>query len=163
MLSKKMEEALNQQINAELYSSYLYLAMAAHFQTANFTGFAGWMRTQAKEEEAHAMKIYDYILERNNHVALKQVEAPPAKWGSPLKIFEEAYKHEQAVTAKIHKLAEMANEERDQATAVFLQWFVSEQVEEEAQTSLIYEQLKMVGEDHIGGIFMLDHRHGKRE
>lgn len=163
MLSKKMEEALNQQINAEIYSSYLYLAMAAHFQSANFTGFASWMRIQAKEEETHAMKIYDFILERNGHVALKQVDAPPPKFGSPLKVFEDAYKHEQNVTAKIHKLAELANEERDQATAVFLHWFINEQVEEEAQTNLIYEQLKMIGEDHIGGLFMLDHRVGKRE
>jgi ferritin len=163
MLSKKMEEALNQQINAEMYSSYLYLAMAAHFQTANFTGFAHWMRVQAKEEEGHAMKIYDYILERNGKIALKAVEAPPAKLGSPLKVFEETYKHEQTVTARIHKLAELAGEERDHATAIFLQWFINEQVEEEAQANLIYEQLKMIGEDHIGGIFMLDHRVGKRE
>lgn len=161
MLSKKMEDALNEQINAELYSSYLYLAMAAWFQEANFVGFAAWMRAQAKEEEAHAMKIYDYILERNGHVSLRPVAAPGDSFGSPLKIFEAAYKHEQSITARIHKLAELAAEEHDRATALFLQWFISEQVEEEKNAASILDLLEKVGSS-MGALYQVDHNLGKR-
>ena len=161
MLKKKIEDAFNKHLNAELYSSYLYLSMSAYFQSMNLNGFANWMRVQAQEELMHTMKIYDYIHERGGHVVLQAVEAPPAEWPSPLAIFEAAYEHEQKVTALIGKLVDQALSLHDHATNIFLQWFVTEQVEEEASASEVVEKLKLVGEAR-GGMFMLDRELGTR-
>jgi ferritin len=162
MIGKKMLDALNEQINAELYSSYLYLAMAADFEAKNLKGFAKWMEVQAKEEAGHAKKFYDFLVDRGGRVALKVIAAPPAEWKSPLAAFEEAYAHEQKVTGLIHKLAELAAAEKDHAAAVMLQWFVTEQVEEEANASEIVEKLKLV-KDSAQGLFMMDSLLGQRK
>jgi len=161
MIDGKMQEALNKHTNAELYSSYLYLAMSAYFQTVNLAGSSAWMRVQAREELAHAMKFYDYIIERGGKVALQVVEAPPARWDSPLAAFEQAYQHEQKVTGLINQLVDEAVQTRDHATNAFLQWFVSEQVEEEASVDAIVQRLKLVG-DAPGGLFMIDHELAQR-
>ena len=161
MLSEKMLKALNQQINAELYSSYLYLSMSAYFQSTNLGGFANWMRAQTQEELTHAMKIYDYVNERGAGLILEQVEQPPSQWSSPLAAFKQAYQHEQKATGMINKLVNLAVEEGDHATNIFLQWFVSEQVEEEASADEIVQKLKLVGDDG-GAIFMIDRELGQR-
>jgi len=162
MLSKKMLDALNKQVNAELYSSYLYQAMSAHFSAENLKGMARWMALQAQEEHGHAMKIYNFILERGSRVALAAIDAPPASWKSPLAAFEAAYKHEVQVTKAIDGLVKLARAENDNATEVMLQWFVTEQVEEEAQTSEIVQSLKLIG-DSPGPLFMYDSVLGRRE
>jgi len=161
MLSEKMQEALNSQINAEYYSSYLYLSMAAHCQAINLEGFASWLRVQADEEMIHAMKIYDFVLERGGRVALAAIEAPPSEWESPLAIFEATYAHEQYVTGRINKLVDLAIAESDHATSTFLQWFVNEQVEEEASADAVLQKLKLMA-DAPGGLFMLDQQLGQR-
>jgi ferritin len=155
MLSEKVSKALNKQINAELYSAYLYLSMSAYFKSINLGGFANWMRVQAMEEMTHAMKIYDFVHERGARVTLKQVEEPPSEWSSPLAAFEDTHKHEQKVTGMINDLTNLAKSEKDHVTEVFLQWFVTEQVEEEASADEIVQKLKLVGEAG-GGVFMID-------
>jgi ferritin len=162
MLSKTMEDALNKQINRELFSSYLYLSMSAHFKSANMDGFAKWMRVQADEEKAHGMKIYDYVIARGGKVTLQAIEAPKAKWASAGKVFEEVYAHEQKVTGMINALVELAMKEKDHATFEMLQWFVKEQVEEEEHAGGILAQIRVVG-DVPGHLFWLDHMLGKRE
>jgi ferritin len=161
MLSKKMQEALNAQINAEYYSSYLYLSMAAHCQASNLEGIAAWLRIQADEEMIHAMKIYDFVLERGGRVVLTAIEAPASEWESPLAIFEATYAHEQYVTERINKLVDLAIAESDHATNAFLQWFVNEQVEEEANADAVLQKLKLMA-DAPGGLFMLDRELGQR-
>ncbi|MFH1487577.1 MAG: ferritin [Pseudomonadota bacterium] len=161
MLNKKMEKALNEQVNAELYSAYLYLSMEAYFKSLNLVGFAAWMRVQTQEELFHSMKFYDYINERGGRVLLKAIEAPQTQWKSPLGAFEAAYEHEQGVTALINGLVDLAIKEKDHATNNFLQWFVAEQVEEEDNTSGVVEQIKLIGEA-TGGLFMLDRELGQR-
>ena len=161
MLGEKIQSALNKQVNAEMYSSYLYLSMSAYFKSLNLAGFANWMRVQAQEELVHAMKFYDFINERGGRVMLQQVEAPPTEWSSPLDVFENAYKHEQKVTGLINDLVNLVVGERDHATNIFLQWFVTEQVEEEASADEVVQQLKLVGDDS-GGLFMLDREMGQR-
>ncbi len=155
MISEKMQEALNAQINAEYYSSYLYLAMAAYFEAENLRGFANWMRVQAQEENMHAMKFYDFIVQRNGRVNLLAIETPPATWDSPLAVFQASYKHEQHVTSLINKLVKMALAESDYASNAFLQWFVDEQVEEEANADAIVQDLKRVGKASEG-VFLMD-------
>jgi ferritin len=155
MLKPGMQEALNRQVNAELFSAYLYLSMSAHFEAKGLQGMAHWMRMQFEEEQIHAMKIYDFINERSGTVILTAIEAPKTEWGSVLEVFESTYEHEQKVTSLINDLVSLAYEEKDHATASFLQWFVDEQVEEEANASQIIDQLKMVGEDG-GALFLLD-------
>jgi len=162
MLLKTMEQALNKQVNRELYSAYLYLAMSSYFETVNMKGFARWMRVQAKEEQVHALKIYDYIIARGGTVSLLEIEAPKAKWSSAGKVFEEVYGHEQKVTAMIHGLVDLAIKEKDHASFEMLQWFVKEQVEEEEHSSAILAQVQCVG-DIPGHLFHLDHQLGKRE
>ncbi|MBD3306934.1 ferritin [candidate division KSB3 bacterium] len=162
MISKKMEEALNKQINAEFYSSYLYLSMAADFEAKNLDGFAIWMKVQAQEEWGHGMKIYTYINEQQGKVQLGMIEAPPIQWGSPLEAFEAAYQHEQKVTAMINDLVGIAIDEKDHASHIFLQWFVNEQVEEESTASGIVEKLKMIG-DRPQGLFMIDRELARRQ
>ena len=161
MLTDKMQKALNGQMNAELYSSYLYLSMNAYFKSVNLDGFANWMYYQAQEELEHAMKFYDFICQRGNRVQLAQIEAPPSEWNSPLAVFEDTLAHEQKVTGLINDLVEIANEQRDHASQIFLQWFVSEQVEEEDSVGGVLEQLKLMGEAK-GGLFMMDREMAKR-
>ena len=161
MISDKMQEALNGQLNAELYSSYLYLSMAAYFLDLNLGGFANWMRVQAQEEDMHAMKFYNFINERGGRVLLKPIDGPPTEWNSPLAAFEAVLEHEQKVTGLINDLVELALAEHDHATNIFLQWFVTEQVEEEDSANDVIQQIKMVGEAE-GGLFMLDRELGQR-
>ena len=161
MISKKMEKALNEQVNAEMYSSYLYLSMESFFKSLNLNGFANWMRVQTQEEMLHAMKIYDFIIERGGRVTLKAIDGPPTKWDSPLAVFEAAFEHEQKVTGLIDDLVDLAIREKDHATNSFLHWFVNEQVEEEASADKIVRQLKMM-ENAPGGMFMLDRELGQR-
>lgn len=155
MLSKKIEDALNAQINAELWSSYLYLAMSAHFAKEGKSGFENWFRIQALEEKDHAMKFFDYIITRSGKVDLQPIKAVPKTWKSPLDVFEAVLKHEQAVTAMINKLVAIAKEENDYATESMLKWFVDEQVEEEASASQYIDALKMI-KDNGFGIYTLD-------
>ena len=161
MLTEKMQTALNGQLNAELYSSYLYLSMNAYFKSVNLDGFANWMYYQAQEELEHSLKFYDFIIQRGGKVQLQQIAAPPTEWNSPLAVFEATLKHEQKVTGLINDLVDVAHEERDHATSIFLQWFVSEQVEEEESVGGVLEQLKLLG-DAKGGLFMIDRELSKR-
>jgi ferritin len=161
MISKKMEKALNEQVNAELYSAYLYLSMEAYFKSLNLNGFANWMRVQAQEEVSHAMKIYGFIDERGGRITLKTIDGPDTKWDSPLAVFEAVYEHERKVTGLINNLVDLAIEEKDHATNSFLQWFVNEQVEEEASADKLVQQLKMM-DKAPGGMFMLDRELGQR-
>lgn len=162
MISKKMEKALNAQINLEMYSSYIYLAMAADFEAKNLNGAATWMHKQAGEEWEHAMRIFKFINERGGRVTLQKIDVPPSDWDTPLGAFEDAYKHEQLVTKKISELVNQAQVEKDHATVSMLQWFVNEQVEEESSVSAIVEKLKLVG-DQGGGLFMIDRELGMRQ
>ena len=161
MLTEKMQKALNGQLNAELYSAYLYLSMNAYFKSINLDGFANWMYYQAQEELEHSMKFYDFVIQRGGKVVLAQIEAPPTEWDSPLAVFEVTLAHEQKVTGLINDLVEIALGEHDHATNIFLQWFVSEQVEEEESVSGVLEQLKLMG-DAQGGLFMIDRELAKR-
>ncbi len=162
MIGKKMLDALNEQINAELYSAYLYQAMAAQFEADNLRGFAHWMEVQAKEEQNHARKLYEFLVDRGGRVVLKAIGAPPAEWKSALAVFEDSYAHEQKVTGLINRLVDLARAENDHAAEVFLAWFVTEQVEEEANASQIVEKLKMIKEQPQG-LLMLDAQLAARE
>ncbi len=161
MLDSKIQEALNAQINAEYYSSYLYLSMAAHCEATNLIGFGNWLRIQAQEEMSHAMKFFDFILERGGRVELTTLEAPTTEWKSPLALFEAVLTHERYITSRINDLADLAIRESDHATKGFLQWFVDEQVEEEATADAILQKLKLI-ENAPGGLFMLDQQLAKR-
>ena len=161
MLSPKLQDALNKQINAELFSSYLYLSMSAYFEAEDLKGMANWMRIQAGEENAHAMRIFDFINDRSGRVTLGQIEAPKAEWKSPLEAFEDAYKHEQKITGMINDLMNLVAVEKDGAGHDFLEWFCREQVEEEAQVQLIVSQLKLAGDNGLGR-YMLDQQLGGR-
>ena len=162
MLSDRMEKALNGQVNAELYSSYLYLSMNAYFKSINLDGFANWMYAQAQEELMHAMKFYDFINQRGGRTLLAAIEAPPDQWDSPLAVFENTLKHEQKVTGLINGLVDIAIEERDHATQIFLQWFVTEQIEEEESVGNVLEQLKLLS-DAKQGLFMMDRELATRQ
>jgi ferritin len=161
MLKKSIETALNKQVNAELWSSYLYLAMEAHFRAVNLNGFANWMRMQAQEELGHALKIYDYIDERDGKISLTAIAAPKGTWKTPLDVFQDTLKHERKVTGLIHNLAALAEKEKDFATRNFLQWFVDEQVEEESTASNLVEQIKLAGKSS-GALFILDRELAQR-
>lgn len=162
MLGKKMQDLMNNQIQAELYSAQLYLAMSVYSETENFKGIARWLKVQYEEETSHGMKFLHHIVERGGEVELKAIEAPPVKYGSMLKMFEEVLAHEKKVTALINNLYEVALQEKDYASQIFLQWFITEQVEEEANASEIVAQLKMIGDKSVGGLFQLDHALGHR-
>ncbi|WP_457754246.1 ferritin [Thermococcus sp.] len=162
MLSEKMLKALNEQLNRELYSAYLYFAMAAYFEDLNLEGFANWMKAQAEEELGHALRFYNYIYDRNGRVELKAIEQPPKEWDSPLAAFEAAYEHEQFITRHIHELVALAEEEKDYSTRAFLEWFINEQVEEEANVKKIVDKLKFA-KDSPQIIFMLDQELGQRQ
>ncbi len=161
MIEKKMEEEINEQINAELYSGYLYLAMSAYFEEQNLSGFARWMRLQAEEEKEHAMRFFDHLVNRGGDIQLDGIDAPPMEWGSPLKAFQDAYAHEQNVTGMINGLVDLAIETGDHASRSMLQWFVDEQVEEEDSTSEIVGKLELIG-DEGKALYMLDRELGQR-
>ena len=156
-----MLKELNQQINEEAYSSYIYEAMAADLENEGYKGMATWMRVQAREEKIHADIFYNYILERQGKVELEAIAKPPSTWEDPLAIFQGAYKHEQHITGRINHMMKVARDENDNATAQMLHWFVEEQVEEEANTSEAVQQLEIVKGDGRG-VLMLDREMGAR-
>lgn len=155
MLSSKLETALNKQINEEYYSSYLYLAMAAYLEDENLDGCAHWMRMQALEEYQHGMKIFDYVVDRGARVELQAIAAPPKEWDSPVAAFQASLEHEQYMTANINGLADLAIAEKDHATNNLMQWYIAEQVEEEASVDNILKKLAMMGGTGPG-LFMMD-------
>jgi len=161
MIKKNVQDAINKQINRELYSSYLYLSMSAYFESVNLSGFAHWMRAQADEEQKHAMKFYECLVDRGGRVKLLEIETPPFNWKSSLDVFEQVYKHEQHVTSLINALVELSIAEKDNAIVNLLQWFVNEQVEEEASADKIVQKLKIIKEDSPAILF-LDKELGKR-
>jgi ferritin len=161
MIGKAMQDQMNEQINKEIFSSYLYLSMAAYFADKNLPGFANWMRVQEAEEREHAMKFYDFILERGGKVTLKAIEAPKTEWTSTMEVAEEVAAHEAKVTASIYALYELALKEKDYPAQIMLQWFINEQVEEEKNAGEIIATLKMI-EAHETAVLQLDHRLGKR-
>ncbi|MBI5390840.1 ferritin [Candidatus Woesearchaeota archaeon] len=161
-MKKEVCDAVNKQINAEFYSAYLYLSMAAYFESLSLKGFAQWMKTQAKEEEKHAMKLFDHVVDRDAKVMLDAIDKPKQEWKSTLAVLEEAYKHEQSITLRIHTLLDLARKEKDYAAEVLLHWFVAEQVEEEHSTLTILDQLKLLG-DSRSGLLDLDRELGGRK
>ena len=161
MISKAMQEAVNEQINKELYSSYLYLSMAAYFENKNLPGFAKWLHVQTDEERGHGMKLYQHLVDRNGRVALKTIAAPVTDWKSNLEVFKEVQTHEAEVTASINGLYELALKEKDYPMQVLLQWFINEQVEEEKNAADIVQQLELI-DAHGTAVLMLDHQLGKR-
>ena len=161
MLSKAMQDALNDQIKSEFYASYLYLSMSAYFDAANYPGFAQWMRMQSQEEYEHALKIFNYINDRDGKVVLKAIDQPSADFKSSTDAFTQALEHERKVTGMVNKLYEMAMKENDYPTQVMLHWFISEQVEEEKTALGIVDQLKIIG-DAPAAMIMLDRQLGER-
>ena len=155
MMDKKMIKAINDQINAELYSSYLYLSMAAYFDSISLKGSAIWMRVQVMEEQAHTKKFYDYLTARGGRVVLTEIKAPPSEWDTPLAVFEHILEHEQMVTGLINSLVDLSQKLKDHATNSFLQWYVDEQVEEEESADEVIQSLKL-NENNPGGLFMID-------
>jgi ferritin len=162
LIGEKMQEALNQQINEELYSGYLYLSMSTYFHDEGLDGMAEWMKAQEGEERSHAMKLFDHLVERGGRVELKAIKEPAKEWDSPLAAWQAAYEHEQYITGKIYDLVDLAQEENDKAAWAMLQWFVTEQVEEEDQTSKVVQALERIGPSG-NGLIMLDRSLGKRE
>lgn len=160
MLSPKLQAALNDQINAELGSAYLYLAMSAHFEAANLQGSAAWMRKQAQEETGHAMKLFDFVVDRDSRVTLQAIAQPQVKFASTVEVWETALKQEQGVSARIHALYALAVEEKDYPTQTMLQWFITEQVEEEKTAKNILDQVKMIGPTS-SAIYFIDRHLGK--
>ncbi len=160
-MKPNIEKAINEQINAELYSAYLYYSMAAYFDDINLSGFSNWMKVQAEEEQMHAKKMYDFVYECDGKVVLTAIEAPPTEWNSPLDTFKNVLSHEQHVTDRVNKLVDLAINESDHATNNFLQWFIAEQVEEVAAASGLVKQLEFI-QDNPQGIFMLDRELGQR-
>lgn len=161
MISEKMQKALNDQINAEMYSSYLYLSMAAYFDATKFHGFANWMRIQAQEEHFHAMKFFNFLLTLGGKVTLEAIEKPKTEWSGSLEVFNESLKHEIYITDRINKLVDLALEEKDHAVRSFLNWFVDEQVEEVNNVQDILDKFDIIGESR-GSLFMFDRELGKR-
>jgi ferritin len=161
MINKRLEEAINEQINAELYSAYLYLSMGAYFEDKDLPGFANWMRVQFQEEQFHGLRFFDYLAERGGRVALKAIEKPEVNWNSIEAVFEEVCAHEAKVTSLINNLIDIAIEEKDHAAKSFLNWFIDEQVEEEASAAAILSQVKLVSGDGRG-ILMLDRELAQR-
>ena len=160
-MKESLVAAINKQINAELYSSYLYLAMSADLEEKSLKGMASWMQIQVQEEASHAMKFYHYLQERGARIELQAIDAPQTTWPSVQAIFDATCEHEAVVTGLINDLVDLAIAERDHAAAAFLQWFVTEQVEEEASAKEIADQLRLAG-DHAGALFMMDRELGTR-
>ena len=161
MLSEKVQTSLNDQMNFEAFSAYIYMSMAAYFDSIDLTGFSSWMKVQFREEMFHASKFYDFIDERGGRVLLATIDAPPIEWATPLAAFENALEHERIVTGRINDMVSAALEEKDHATANFLQWFVAEQVEEEASVDTVIQRLKLAA-GAPGALFMLDQELGQR-
>lgn len=161
MISEKMNDALNKQITHEMYSSNMYLSMVAYFEEMGLKGFANWMRVQVQEENAHAMGLFDYIIARDGKVRLESIDKPPFEWKNPLDCFEAIYKHEQLVTSLINELVDVAEEVKDRAAISFLQWYIKEQVEEEANCSEICSKLKLVN-DNPNALLLMDQELGAR-
>jgi ferritin len=155
MLNQKVKKVIDEQINAEIWSAYMYLSMSSYFAAEGLNGFANWMRVQWQEELTHALKFFDYLVERGVQPILKPIDKVPAKWTNTLHAMEETLKHEQHVTALINNIMDIAIEEKDHATKSMLQWFIDEQVEEEANAQEIIDSLKLIG-DKGHGVFMLD-------
>jgi ferritin len=162
MISKIMQDAINEQIKHEFYSSYLYLAMSAYFETLNLPGFAQWMRAQSGEEREHAMRLFDFINDRDGSVELQALDQPPSEFKAPLDAFQQALDHERKISELIHQLYALAVKEKDYPAQVHLQWFVNEQVEEEKNATQIVEQLKLAGNDSAA-LLMLDSSLGARK
>lgn len=160
-MDQTVKDLINDQITHEFYASYLYLAMAAHFEEQNYEGFAQWFRMQAQEEKAHAMKLFDFMVERGERIELQQIDKPPVEFGEPVDAFKAALAHEQKVTGLINRIYEAAVDARDYPTQVMLQWFIEEQVEEEATTGTAVERLEMAGDSNAALMF-LDSEYGKR-
>ena len=161
MVSKSIQDAINDQINKEFFSSYLYLSMAGYFSGKNLPGFATWLHVQVGEERDHGMKFYNHLVDRGGRIILKTIAAPPVEWKSTLDVFREVQTHEAAVTASINALYELAIKEKDYPTQILLQWFITEQVEEEKNAAEIVQQLELI-DAHGTAVLMLDHRLGKR-
>jgi ferritin len=161
MMSQTMQDAFNEQMKQEFYSSYLYLSMSAYCEGANLPGLAHWMRAQAREEAVHAMKIFDHLIDRGGRVQLQPIGRPPSEFTSAREVFEQAHRHEKEVTSSINHVYGRAVDERDFASTVFLDWFVREQVEEEKTSGLLAEQLRMIGDDRPG-LLMLDRELAQR-
>lgn len=155
MINENVGKILNEQVNKEMYSAYLYLSMSAHFSDIGLLGFANWMRVQAQEEMCHAMFIYDFLIDRGYNVLLATIEAPPNKWNSTLEAIEEALKHEIYVTGLINNIVTVAEDAKDRATMSYMNWFVDEQVEEEANAKEIIDKLKLIGDDK-SALYLLD-------
>ncbi len=164
MLSEKMEAALNEQVNREMYSAYLYMAMSTHSSISGLAGFANWFMVQYHEEMLHAMKIYEYVLRQGGAPRLKAIQEPPMSFDSPMDMFEKTLAHEQYITKSINDLVDLAIEQKDHATQIFLQWYVTEQVEEEENDNDIIAKLKLLGSagGEGNGLFMLDKELGAR-
>ncbi len=160
-MKSEVRDALNEQIKQEFYSFYLYLSMAGSFEVADLPGFAHWMRKQSEEEREHAMKFFDFLLDRGERVQLRAIDQPPSSFRSPLDTFEQALEHEKEVTAHIHELYDLAMQEKDYPAQVLLNWFVSEQVEEEKSAAEIVEKLRMAGENNAA-LLLLDMEMGDR-
>ncbi len=161
MISATIQDALNDQLNKEMFSSYLYLSMAAYFEKMNLSGMSNWMRLQSIEEHEHGMKFYDFIIKVGGVVKLKAIKEPQADWESPQKVFDDALHHEQFISESINKLTDLAIHESDHATKTFLHWFVEEQVEEEATVQQIVDNFKLLGNDK-SGLFLMDRELGAR-
>ncbi len=161
MIGKRMQDAMNEQIKHELESAYLYFSMVAYFESTGMEGMAQWMRVQTQEEVGHAMRFFDHIAERDGRVELSALSKPQKDWASPLEAFKAAYEHEQFITGKINDLVKVATEEADHAAGIMLQWFVTEQVEEEASTSRVVQMLEQVS-DSGTGLLMVDRELGTR-
>ncbi len=161
MISRTLQDAINSHIQSEMFSANLYLAMSAFCHSINLKGFAHWLRVQSKEESDHALRLFDYLIERGGRAVVGAVEQPSIEFKSPLDVFQQVLEHEQKVTQKINRLYEAAASEKDHATQVMLQWFISEQVEEEAHVTEYLEKLKMIG-DSSNAIFWIDKELGKR-
>lgn len=161
MISNKLQDAINNQIQAEMDSAYIYLAMSVYSESKNLRGFAHWLKTQYTEEMSHAFKLLDYLTERGGTVTLKAIPAPAEEFGTPVEVFEKVLAHEVHVTSLITKLYELAIAEKDYAAQIFLQWFIEEQVEEEGNATAILERLKMIGTSN-GSLLYIDKELGKR-
>lgn len=161
MIDERVSSALSSQINKELYSAYLYVAMTAYFESRSLRGFSSWMQVQVKEEMTHAEKLLRFVLERGGHAHFDAIGQPPAEWATPLALFEAALQHERVVTQSINELVDVAVAARDHATTHFLQWFVDEQVEEEANFDAVVQQLRLAG-DHGAALMLLDRELGAR-
>ncbi|OJV63266.1 MAG: ferritin [Clostridiales bacterium 38-18] len=161
MINARLEEVINKQINAELYSAYLYLSMSAYFESVNLPGFANWMKVQFEEEQFHGLKFFNYLISRGGRVKLDTIEVPKFEWKNAIEVFEETLEHEKHVTALLNNIAEVAEEEKDRATRNLMIWFIDEQVEEEGNAEKIINELKMIGgEGH--GMLMLDREFATR-